>query len=280
MRIDAHQHYWAPERADYGWLTPDLAALYRPFGPDDLAPMLRRHNLDGTVLVQAAPTVAETEFLLEIAQRTPSVLGVVGWADLEAGDAPQAIEKIAKNPLLKSLRPMVQDLDDAHWLARPGLDRAFEALAHTGLAFDALVKPPNLPSLLARLERSPAVRVVVDHGAKPDIAAGGSVGWRDLMEKIAAKPEVYCKLSGLATEAAPGWTEGTLKPYVDHLIACFGPERLMFGSDWPVLTLNGDYDRWFAAAEALTAHLSEAAKTLVFGGAAQRFYRLEKRLTC
>ncbi len=277
MRIDAHQHYWDPARGDYGWLTPDLAPLYRPFGPVDLLPLLARNGLDGTVLVQAAPSLAETAYLLAIAAATPSVLGVVGWVDFEAGDAADQITVMAERPLLKGLRPMVQDLPDPDWLARPALDAAFDAMATTGLAFDALVKPRNLPSLLARLDRAPDLRVVVDHGAKPDIAGGGFDRWAGLMREVAGHPGVHCKLSGLVTEASPGWTPATLYPYVDHLLTVFGPDRLMFGSDWPVLILNGSYDSWCTAATHLTAHLSDAQQTAVFGGNAQRFYRLTPR---
>lgn len=277
MRIDAHQHYWQPARGDYGWLTPALGALCRDYAPADLAPALARHNIDGTVLVQAAPTLAETEFLLGVAHACPSVLGVVGWVDFEAADAAQHIERLAKNPLLKSLRPMVQDIADRDWLARPSLDAAFDAVIACGLLFDALVKPQHLGALRRRLSRHPRLSVVIDHGAKPDIAAGAFEGWAADMEKIATESNACCKLSGLVTEAAPGWTVDTLRPYVTHLLACFGPERLMFGSDWPVLTLNGDYDGWISAVDSLTSGLTEPQKAALFGGTAARFYSLSPR---
>jgi len=279
MRIDAHQHYWDPERGDYGWLTPDLVPLHRPFGPVDLLPLLADHGIDGTVLVQAAPSAGETAYLLAIAAATPSVLGVVGWVDFDASDAADWIARAAETPLLKGLRPMVQDLPDPDWLARPDLDEAFSAMAASGLVFDALVKPPNLPSLLARLERTPTLRVVVDHGAKPDIAGGGYDGWAGLITPVAAHPAVTCKLSGLVTEAAPGWTVETLRPYVAHLLAEFGAARLMFGSDWPVLTLNGSYDGWYSAAKALVGHLPADQQAAIFGLNAARIYGLSPRIS-
>jgi L-fuconolactonase len=275
-RIDSHQHVWRPERGDYGWLTPDLGPLYRDFAPADLAPLLAAAGMDATILVQAAPTEAETRFLLDTGATTPFVAGVVGWADFEAPDAPARIAALAADPLLVGLRPMAQDIPDPAWLARPDLAPAFAAMDRHGLVFDALVKPPQIPALLALLERESGLPVVLDHGAKPDLTGGDLAAWRDGIAKIAARPNTVCKLSGLVTEAAEDWTLETLRPAFDHLLACFGPGRLLFGSDWPVVTLRASYADWLATAERLTESLSAGEKAAIFGGNAARIY-LRKR---
>ena len=272
MLIDAHQHFWRTARGDYGWLTPALADLYRDFGPEDLEPILARHGIARTVLVQAAPTVAETEFLLEVAARTPFVAGVVGWADFAAPDAPEVIARLAKNPLLVGLRPMVQSIADDDWLLRPDLAPAFRALVEHGLVFDALTLPRHLSRLLVVLDRHPDLAVVVDHGSKPFIRERRLDPWRADIAAVAARPGVACKLSGLVTEAAPDWTVAVLRPYADHLLAAFGPERLLWGSDWPVVNRAGGYDLWREASLELTAHLGGPERVAILGGNAERVY--------
>jgi L-fuconolactonase len=272
MRVDAHQHFWRIDRGDYGWLTPDLPNLYRDYLPEDLAPLLAKGRIERTVLVQAAESVAETEFMLRLAEATPFVGGVVGWVDFASRDAPADIERLARNPRLKGLRPMLQDLADPNWILREEVQPAIRATAAAGLRFDALIKPPQLPAIRHLLDRYPELPVVIDHGGKPQIAQGRIDDWAGHMRAIARDSRAVCKLSGLATEAAPGWTVETLRPYVDMLLEAFGPSRLMFGSDWPVLTENGDYLVWLAAAEALTAGLSDADRTQMFGGTAANFY--------
>ncbi|MGV2287793.1 amidohydrolase family protein [Trinickia sp. YCB016] len=276
MRIDAHQHYWNPQRGDYGWLTPQLGTLYREFGPADLAPWLERTGIDRTVIVQAAQTVAETRYLLDIARGEESVAGVVGWVPLEDPDAPSLIAELAGEPKFKGVRPMLQDLPDDNWIANPALAPAIEALIAHDLAFDALIFARHVDALHTFAKRFPALRIVVDHGAKPPIRDGAASWqpWADGIARLAALPNVHCKLSGLATEAAAGWTEATLAPYVSHLLAQFGPSRLMWGSDWPVLNLNGDYLLWHACANALVADLSDGERDAIFGGNASAFYRL------
>ncbi|MDJ1157491.1 amidohydrolase family protein [Chelatococcus sp. SYSU_G07232] len=279
--VDAHQHFWRLARGDYGWLTPDLAALYRDFGADDLAPLLDRHGIARTILVQAAPTVAETRFLLDEAARTRFVAGVVGWADFAAPDAADVIAGLAADPLLVGLRPMVQDIADDDWLLRPDLAPALDACVAHGLVFDALVLPRHLPRLLVFLARHPELTVVLDHGAKPTIRDGRLDPWRADMAAVAARPNTWCKLSGLATEAGPDWTVAALRPYVDHLLAVFGPERLLWGSDWPVVNLAGGYDRWREAALALVAPLGASERAAILGGNAARVYLHSRgRLTC
>jgi L-fuconolactonase len=270
--IDAHQHFWRVARGDYGWLTPALGAIHRDFGPGDLAPILARHGIDATILVQAAPTIAETRFLLDLAEETPFVAGVVGWAPFAAPDAAECIARLAEDAKLVGLRPMVQDEGDDDWLLRPALRAAFEAMIAHDLVFDALVLPRHLSRLVRVLERHPDLRVVVDHGAKPRIRDGVLVPWAAAMADVAAHPQVACKLSGLVTEAPPGTGRETLRPYIETILGLFGPARLVWGSDWPVVELAGGYDRWHNLARDALSGLDPAALADVFGGNAERIY--------
>jgi L-fuconolactonase len=273
-RVDAHQHFWRLDRADYGWLTPAQAPIYRDFEPADLAPLLARTGIDATVLVQAAPTVAETRFLLELAAATPVVAGVVGWAPLDAPNAPDVVGELARAPHLKGLRPMIHDIPDVDWMLGPALAPGLRAIAASDLVFDALVRPPHLPNLRRLLDRHPDLRVVIDHGAKPEIGQGRREPWATHMAALARDSRAWVKLSGLATEDGPGWSVERLRPYVDHLLECFGPDRLIFGSDWPVVTLRASYAEWVAAAQALLGGLEGDAQDRVLGLNAIACYRL------
>jgi L-fuconolactonase len=273
MRIDAHQHFWRLSRGDYGWLTPHAhPAIFRDFEPDDIESLLRDASIEQTVLVQAAPTARETDYLLKLAAATPFIAGVVGWADLDDAAAPGVIADLTHDPNLVGLRPMLQDLDDDAWILRPSLRPALDAMEAAGLRFDALVKPRHLQHVARFLAERPDLPVVIDHGAKPGIASGELAGWSAAIRAVARDTSACCKLSGLVTEAGPGWTEEALRPYVDVLIEAFGPARLMWGSDWPVVNEAGGYAAWRAAAEALTSGLSGDGRALIFGGTAAAFY--------
>ncbi|QPF83613.1 amidohydrolase family protein [Bradyrhizobium genosp. L] len=272
MRIDSHHHVWRLARADYGWLTPQLAPLYRDFDLADLAPHLAAAGIEGTILVQAAPTEAETAFMLDIAAHAEQVRGVVGWIDFDADDAVTRIDAIASRELLVGLRPMVQDIADDDWLLRPALAAQCEAMARHDLVFDALVLPRHLPRLVQVVDRHPDLQFVLDHFGKPHLSTGDIAAWKDDIAALAARANIVCKLSGLVTEAAPGWQVADLKEAVDHALSCFGPQRMLWGSDWPVVNLAGGYAQWFAAAETLLADLSSEAKAAIFGGNAARVY--------
>jgi L-fuconolactonase len=275
-RIDAHQHFWQVARGDYAWMTPDLVPLYRDFGPEDLGPLLAAGRIDGTVLVQAAQTEAETRFLLDVARRSGGMVrGVVGWVDFAAPDAPDRLAALARDPMLKGVRPMLQDIPDPDWILQPDFAPVFQAIVALGLRFDALVKPRQLPRIVRLVERHPDLPIVLDHGAKPEIEAGRREPWASDIAALAAAPHVRCKLSGLVTEDGPDWSVERLRPYVDDLIGSFGPGRLMWGSDWPVATLRAGYGDWLAAAERLTAGLTPAERDAVFGGNAIAFYGLD-----
>jgi len=273
MRVDAHQHYWRPERGDYPWMATAPDCLRQVFGPAQLAPLLADCGIDATVLVQAAPTVAETDYLLGIADACPSVAGVVGWFDFSDAGERRTLERLAAHPRLVGMRPMVQDIADDDWVLRNDLDWAFAALQELGLSFDALGYPRHARRFLRRLERHADLRVVIDHGMKPAIARGEFASWAADMRDLARHTCALCKLSGLATEAAAGAAAGDLRPYVDHLLDVFGPARLMWGSDWPVATSAIAYRAWLQACESFLSELVEADRSLVFGGNAATFYQ-------
>ncbi len=268
--IDAHQHFWQPSRGDYGWMDDNdaVAPIRRDIGPDELAPLLAGAGVTRTVLVQAAPTVAETDWLLELAAGTDFVAGVVGWVDF--ADPHADLERLAGHPELLGVRPMIQDLPDPEWMHRPEVRRGYAALVEHDLAFDALGFPLHLDPFARLFDAHPELRAVIDHGMKPRIAAREIDEWADGMRRIADATPVCCKLSGLLTEAAPGDGIDALRPYVDHLVDCFGPDRLMWGSDWPVLELVGDYAAWLDMARELVPQAMHAA---VFERTAAGFYR-------
>ena len=272
MRIDAHHHLWSIARGDYGWLTPDLAPIYRDFELKDLAPHLDAAGIDGTILVQAAPTEAETMFLLDIAETAEVVRGVVGWTNFDAADGEARINALAARKLLVGLRPMVQDIGDDDWLLRPALAPTLAVMARGGLVFDALVQPRHLARLHQVVERHSDLTFVLDHSGKPSLGTGEIENWQGDIALLAERPNIVCKLSGLVTEAKPDWQIADLRRAVDHIRACFGPRRLLWGSDWPVVNLAGGYAKWLAAAQSLLADLSPIEAGGVFGGNAVRIY--------
>ena len=270
MLIDAHQHYWRIGQNGHEWPTPDLAPIYRDFGLDDWAAEAGPLGIQGSVLVQSQPSDADTDWLLDMAEATPAIRAVVGWCDLKAPDAPKRIAKLAARPFLKGLRPMLQGLPE-DWIADPALDPAIEAMIANGLRFDALVFTRHLPNLASFAERWPDLPIVIDHMAKPPIARGEIDDWSREMARLAALPNVMCKLSGLFTEMADGQARDLLRPYVERVCGLFGPERLMWGSDWPVINLAGDMAEWHALAAELTG-FDDAGRALLFGGTAAQFY--------
>ena len=281
MTIDAHFHAWQIARGDYGWLTPERAPLYRDVSVADWQAQAAPCGIAGGVLVQAAPTEAETHFLLQLAEQNesannaPGVLGVVGWVDWLAPSAAQLVQALARHPKIKGLRPMLQDLADPAWVLQPALQPALEAMAGCGLVFDALVRSAHLPHILTLAQRHPNLTIVIDHGAKPSIAAGEWQPWADGIEHIARETDASCKLSGLFTEASPSASAASLQRWADHILTCFGPERVVWGSDWPVLERSGKtYADWWQAAQHLLARFSATERGAILGGNAARLYRL------
>lgn len=274
MIIDAHFHSWQLARGDYGWLTPAMGSIYRDVEIADWLAQARPCGVAGGVLVQAAPTEAETHYLLELAQRHAEVLGVVGWVDLLAPGAPQRIAALARNRKLRGLRPMLQDIADTDWMLQPALRPALSAMVQHGLVFDALVQPRHLPTLLTFARAWPDLAIVIDHAAKPAIAQGQWDPWAGDLRRLADETRAVCKLSGLLTEAGPSPAPSGATPWAEHVLACFGPRRVLWGSDWPVLELAASYAQWWAAAVQVLAGLTQAERTAVLGGNSREVYGL------
>jgi len=276
VKIDAHQHFWDLQRGDYGWLTPDLVPLYKNFAPSDLEPLLKSTGVNGTILVQAAPTLAETKYMLSLASQHDFIKGVVGWVDFEADDALDNISELAAIAKLVGIRPMIHDIADSDWMLNPQFTPVFKQLIQQNLVFDALTRPLHLPNLKHLIDRHPDLKVVIDHGSKPDIKNGEMEPWATQMADIAAASNASVKLSGLVTEASSDWTVEQLKSYVDHLLTHFGSSRVIWGSDWPVCTLASTYDQWHDATNALLDPLSDTEKADILGNNATRIYGLEQ----
>lgn len=279
MKIDAHQHFWQPARGDYDWMPADNPVLSRDYGPADLEPDLTRLAIDGTVLVQAAATVQETEYMLGLADASPLIKGVVGWVNFEDPTDLTHLKRLAKHPKFLGVRPMIQDIPDIGWMLRDDVQWAYRAVMDLDLTFDALGFPQHLPNFATLMARYPEMRVVYDHCMKPQIrdqqvGQDAFSGWAEGMSRLARETSGYCKLSGLVTEAADGWAVDDLRPFVDHVLRAFGADRVMWGSDWPVCRLQSEYGDWHEVARALTAHLSDGEQAAIFGGTAARFYRL------
>jgi L-fuconolactonase len=275
MRIDAHQHFWRYDPAEYGWIDEPMAALRRDFLPADLEPLLRGDGGDGCVAVQARQTLEETRFLLDLADSHSFIKGVVGWVDLQSPQARLQLQSFAGRPKLVGIRHIVQGEPDQRFLLRPDFGRGVALLEDFDLAYDILIYPRHLPVAAEFVARFPRQRFVLDHLAKPPLRAGGLGAWERDLRALAAAPNVWAKLSGLVTEADWGaWTAAQLRPCLDPAFDCFGPERLMIGSDWPVCTVAADYSRTLAVVRDYLEARPPAEAEAVLGGNAARFWRL------
>lgn len=275
MIIDAHQHLWRIGQNGHEWPTPDLGEIYRDFGVEDLAAACDGLGLTGTVLVQSQPSDADTKWMLAVASVTPLIKGVIGWTDLAAPDAPQRIAFLARQPKLKGLRPMLQGLPQDDWILREDVRPALAALIAHDLAFDALVYTRHLPFIGQLARRYPDLRIVIDHGAKPPLGHPEDMGrWQDEIAAVGQNINVSCKLSGLLTEIAADQGDDVLTPCADHLLAIFGADRLMWGSDWPVVLLKDSYSHWFNWTLRWLTDKPENTRTAIMGETARRFYQL------
>jgi L-fuconolactonase len=277
--IDAHQHFWDPARADYPFLTDELAAIRRAFGPDDLRPHLAAEGITTTILVQTRSSVEETREFLGLAAREPFIGGVVGWVDLTAPDVTEAIDGLRAVPggeHLVGIRHQVHDEPDAAWLRRPDVRRGLAAVEAAGLAYDLLVRTRELAAAVDTVRAFPGLRFVLDHLAKPPIASGDLSAWAPAILALAELPNVAAKVSGLVTEADwRSWSIDDLRGPVELAVDAFGASRLMLGSDWPVSLLAGAYGDVVGATRELLAELTAAEREDIFGGTAARVYRLD-----
>ncbi len=275
--VDAHHHFWNPPRGDYGWMPPDDAVLSRTYTPADLSSAMTKTQVTETVLVQAAPTVNETEYLLGIADATPTVAKVVGWINFEDKRELETLKRFADHPKFSGVRPMIQDLPNDDWMLRDDIQWAYQALIDLDLTFDCLGFPRHLANFHTLLTRYSELRAVVDHCMKPQIREGSETHftmWADGLQRLAEETSAYCKLSGLVTEADVDWSAETLSPYTDHVINVFGADRVMWGSDWPVARLRLEYEEWFEMSQALTSSLSDTQRQSIFSDTARQFYRI------
>ena len=274
MRIlDSHMHFWRIGGPGHSWPDADWPLIHRDFLPDDLRAEAASLDLIGSVLVQSQGDDRDTDWMLALDD--PLIRAIVGWVDLAHPQAPRRIAELARQPKIRGLRPMLQGIADTDWILQPGLDPAIEAMLAHGLRFDALVQPRHLNTLHRFATRWPELPIVIDHAAKPYAARGELDPWRDEIAALATLPNIWCKLSGLRTEQAPGQPYEVLRPYVTHLVACFG-ERLMWGSDWPVLRHAGDsYEDWVDATRELVGPTTPAELAQLFEGAARSFYAID-----
>jgi L-fuconolactonase len=275
MRIDAHQHFWRYDPAEYGWIDDTMAALRRDHLPMDAQREMTRAGVDACVAVQARQTLEETRWLLALADAHPFIAGVVGWIDLQSADVRAQLEEFANHPRLVGVRHIVQSEPDDRFMLRPAFCAGLALLEEFGLAYDILVYSRHLPVAAELADRFPSQRFVLDHLGKPDIRAGAIDAWARDLRRLAVRPNVWAKLSGLVTEADwTRWTPAMLRPYLDVAFECFGAERLMIGSDWPVCTVAGDYARTMNVVMDYVADRPPRERDAVLGGNAQRFWNL------
>jgi len=274
-KIDAHHHLWRYSSAEYAWIDDRMRALRRDFLTADLENELNAAGIAGAVTVQARQSLEETQWLLSLAADSPFLRGVVGWAPIASEQFPAELERLRSSRELKGLRHMIQDEPDTNYINRPDFNRGISALQDSGLVYDILILDKHLSAAVAFVDRHPNQVFVLDHMAKPRIREGVIEPWRNHLSELARRENIYCKISGLVTEADwAAWTEDNLRVYVEIALAVFGPRRMMVGSDWPVCLLATTYARWYEAVSHLIGSLSATEKERILGGAATEVYRL------
>ncbi|HXB75019.1 MAG TPA: amidohydrolase family protein [Candidatus Acidoferrales bacterium] len=276
MTIDAHHHLWKYSAAEYGWISPEMRAIKRDFLPEDLEKLMHHFGIDGTVTVQARQTLEETRWLLELAHQHEVMRGVVGWVPLEQGAAvKQHLERLAADRKLRGVRHVIHDEPDDRYILRANFNEGMRALVAFGLRYDILIFEKHLPAAIEFVDRHPNQVFILDHIAKPRIKDRILSPWDRNIREMAKRRNVYCKLSGMVTEADhQHWTPAALQPYIDVVLQAFGPARLMYGSDWPVMLLAGEYAQWYGVVTNAIAKLSKPEQERIMGGTAVEAYRL------
>ena len=274
MRIDAHQHFWKYDPQEYPWIQPEWP-IKRSFQPKDLAPLLQNHRLDGSIAVQARQSLEESRWLLQLAKDHPWIRAVVGWVDLRSDSVEKQLEEFSPNSRFVGVRHVVQDEPDDAFMLRPDFVRGIGRLQIFDLVYDLLVFPKQLPAAIELVGQFPKQRFVLDHLAKPAIRAGTISPWRKQLLELAQAPNVWCKVSGMVTEAKWGdWQADHFRPYLDTAVEAFGWTRLIYGSDWPVCLLSGSYPQVFKLVQDYVAEKSPASEAAFFGETAARVYGL------
>lgn len=274
MRLDSHQHFWEydPKRQD--WITPEMSRIRRNFLPGDLFPLMQDAKIDGCIAVQADESLRETDFLLDLANQHEWILGVVGWADLKSDKLDELLDNYSESQKLVGFREVLQSKDPRYMLQEDFI-RGIHKIGHRGYSYDILIFPHHLSAALDLVSQCPDQRFVIDHLAKPYIKAGEWKEWKKAMALLAERELVHCKLSGITTEADwKKWTPVQLFPYLEIALELFGPSRLMYGSDWPVCLLAGEYEKFLEVMEKFTASLSSSEKDRIMGETAAEFYRI------
>ncbi|WP_366183129.1 amidohydrolase family protein [Flavobacterium ovatum] len=275
MIIDAHQHFWQYESKKHEWIDDQMAVIRKDFLPEDLQKVFSENKIDGCVAVQADQTLEETDFLLQLSNENHFIKGVVGWVDLRANNIEEVLQVYSSYPKLKGFRHVVQGEEDHNFLLRPNFLRGIAALENYGFTYDILILPHQLGAALELVQKFPNQKFVIDHIAKPYIKDGFYEGWANLMLAIGKHENVYCKLSGMTTEADyQSWTPEQIKPYIDLVLQAFGPERLLFGSDWPVCLVAGNYTKTKELVTQFIAHLTPEQQNAIMGKNAINFYNL------
>ena len=275
--IDTHQHLWIRSEREYAWITPEQGVLDADFSPADAAADSIAAGITGTILVQAADTYEDTMYMVSAAAADPRVVGIVGWVPMDRpAEARAALGLYAGNPIIRGVRALTHTYDDPDWLLRDEVGETLQTLARLGLTLDLVVASPDGLAVVGDLaQRHAGLRIVVDHCGKPDIAAGAWEPWASMIAAVADHPNVYVKLSGLNTASAPAWTAQDWQPYVDHVLECFTPARVMMGSDWPVLLLAGDFATVWAAQRAVVSGLGLDEQADILWRTAERVYSLD-----
>ncbi|MBN7812602.1 amidohydrolase family protein [Algoriphagus sp. H41] len=274
MRLDSHQHFWEYDPKKHEWITPEMSRIRRNFLPADLSPLLQDAKIDGCIAVQADESQRETDFLLDLASQNDWIKGVVGWADLKSDQLDEVLDRYSESKTLVGFREVLQGRDPAYMLQEEFI-RGLRKIGQRGYAYDILIFPKHLAATLDLVKKCPDQRYVIDHLAKPYIKDGEWKEWKKAMAPLAERELMHCKLSGMITEADwQKWTPGQLIPYLEIALELFGPERLMYGSDWPVCLLAGEYERYWEVIEQFTSALSPSEKSKIMGDTAAKFYQI------